>query len=205
MVEKIIQTSDSQPRKVEGERGYMSIRDRWISLLYRVATGTKKTRALLTPIGVVIFGVFTGLFVILAVLVDRWLSLLWPLPGGLSWFIATALIAIGGGVTAWSAFHFQKVKGTPVPFNPPPTLVMTGPYRFVRNPMLTGVFLLLFGIGFAVQSLSLVVLFTPLYILANVWELKEIEEPELVKRLGEDYVAYQQRTPMFIPGMRRGK
>lgn len=183
----------------------MGICDRWISLLHRVATGTKKTRTLLTPIGVVIFGVFTGMFVILAALVDQWLSFLWPLSNGLSWLIAAPLMTIGVGVTAWSAFHFLKVKGTPVPFNPPPMLVMTGPYQFVRNPMLTGVFLLLFGIGFAINSLSLVVLFTPLFVLANVWELKEIEEPELVKRLGEDYVAYQQRTPMFIPRMRLRK
>jgi protein-S-isoprenylcysteine O-methyltransferase Ste14 len=105
------------------------------------------------------------------------------------------LIAIGVGVTAWSACHFLKVKGTPVPFNPPPTLVMTGPYQFVRNPMLTGVFLLLFGIGFAIKSLSLVVLFTPLFVLANVWGLKEIEEPELVKRLGEDYVCLSKANP----------
>ncbi len=68
--------------------------------------------------------------------------------------------------------------------------------------MLAGVFLLLFGIGFAIKSLSLVALFTPLYVLVNVWELKEIEEPELVKRLGDEYIAYQQRTPMFIPRMR---
>jgi protein-S-isoprenylcysteine O-methyltransferase Ste14 len=183
----------------------MGIRDRWISFLHRAATGTKKTRTLLTPIGVVIFGVFTGLFMVLAVLVDRWLSLLWPLSSVLSWLIAAPFITIGVGLTAWSASHFLKVKGTPVPFNPPPTLVMTGPYQFVRNPMLTGVFLLLFGIGFAIKSLSLVVLFTPLFVLANVWELKEIEEPELVKRLGEDYVAYQQRTPMFIPRMRLRK
>jgi len=183
----------------------MSIRDRWISLLHRAATGTRKTRTLLTPIGVVIFGGFTSLFVVLSLLVDRWLSLPWPLSSGLSWLIATPLIAIGVGVTAWSASHFLKVKGTPVPFNPPPTLVMTGPYQFVRNPMLMGVFLLLFGLGFAIKSLSLVVLFTPLFVLANVWELKEIEEPELVKRLGEDYVAYKQQTPMFIPKVRLRK
>ena len=183
----------------------MGIRDHWINLLNRAATGTKKTRTLLTPIGVVIFGGFTSLFVALSLLVDRWLSLPWPLSSGLSWLIATPLIAIGVGLTAWSASHFLKEKGTPVPFNPPPTLVMTGPYQFVRNPMLTGVFLLLFGIGFAIKSLSLVVLFTPLFVLANVWELKEIEEPELVKRLGENYVAYQQRTPMFIPRVRLRK
>jgi hypothetical protein len=69
----------------------MRIRDRWISLLHRTATGTKKIRTLLTPIGLVIFGGFTGLFVILAVLVDRWLSLPWPLSSGLSWLIAAPL------------------------------------------------------------------------------------------------------------------
>jgi hypothetical protein len=37
----------------------MRIRDRWISLLHRTATGTKKIRTLLTPIGLVIFGGFT--------------------------------------------------------------------------------------------------------------------------------------------------
>ena len=41
----------------------MGIRDRWISLLHRAATGTKKTRTLLTPIGMVTFEVFTGRFV----------------------------------------------------------------------------------------------------------------------------------------------
>jgi len=183
----------------------MGIRDRWISLLHRAATGSKKTRTLLTPIGVVIFGVFTALFVILAVLLDRLLALTWPVPNVISWLVSIPLMAIGVAATAWSVSHFLRVKGTPVPFNPPPTLVTTGPYRFSRNPMLTGVFLVLFGIGFAIKSLSLVVFFTPLFVLANVWELKEIEEPELVKRLGEDYVAYRQRTPMFIPRMRLRK
>ena len=183
----------------------MNIRDRWIKLLHRAATGTRETRALLTPIGLIIFGVFTGGFVALSMLTDRWISLPWPLPGDPTWLIAVLFIAVGAGVTAWSALHFLKVKGTPVPFNPPPELVTTGPYRFARDPMLTGVFLLLFGIGFAIKSLSLVVFFTPLYILANVLEIKAIEEPELVKRLGEEYVAYRRRTPMFIPGMRHRK
>ena len=69
--------------------------------------------------------------------------------------------------------------------------------------MLTGVFLFLFSLGGFWNSLSLVVFFTPLFILINVWELKEIEEPELVKRFGDTYIEYQRRTPMFIPGLRR--
>ena len=69
--------------------------------------------------------------------------------------------------------------------------------------MLTGVFLLLFGIGLGLNSISLVLVFTPLYVMANVWELKYIEEPELVRRLGTEYIEYRRKTPMFIPGRRR--
>jgi protein-S-isoprenylcysteine O-methyltransferase Ste14 len=66
--------------------------------------------------------------------------------------------------------------------------------------MVLGVFILLFGMGFAFNSISVVFLFTPLYVLANIWELRRIEEPELVKRLGDEYVEYQRQTPMFFPG-----
>lgn len=51
------------------------------------------------------------------------------------------------------------------------------PYTITRNPMLTRVFLLLFGIGFLIKSVSLVCIFTPLFILVMAWELKNIEEP----------------------------
>ena len=114
--------------------------------------------------------------------------------------VSIPVMALGSAVIAWSAFHFLRVKGTPVPFNPPPKLVTTGPYRHARNPMLTGVFVFLFGLGFGVNSVSLVFFFTPLYVLVNVWELKQIEEPELTKRLGDEYVEYHRQTPMFIPG-----
>jgi len=183
----------------------MTIRERWVSLLHRAATGTKETRTLLTPIGAVIFGLFTALFVFLAALVDRALSLPWPFQNADNWLVSIPMMTIGVAAIAWSAFHFLKAKGSPVPFNPPPLLVESGPYCYARNPMLTGVFLLLFGIGFAIGSLSLVLIFTPLFVLANVWELKVIEEPELIKRLGEDYLAYRERTPMFLPRIRRRK
>ena len=181
----------------------MRLRERWIDLLYAAATGTRKTRVLLTPIGLTVFGLFTTLFVLAGLLVDKLLGLPDLLPERMRLSAAISLIAVGVGVTAWSVIHFLKVKGTPVPFNPPPKLVKSGPYRYARNPMVTGVFILLFGIGFAVNSVSLVCFFTPLYVLVNVWELKQIEEPELVKRLGDEYIEYRRQTPMFFPGLRR--
>jgi len=180
----------------------MTFRKHWINLLNTAATGTKKTRTLLTPIGLTIFGVFTALFVIAAIFVDRLLNLPRILPEGTSLPVSIPLIVVGLAVTAWSALHFLKVKGTPIPFNPPSKVVNTGPYRYTRNPMLTGVFMLLFGLGFSINSFSLVLFFTPLYVLINVWELKNIEEPELIKRLGDEYAEYRRNTPMFIPRFR---
>jgi len=180
----------------------MTIRERWIGLLHKAATGTRKTRVLLTPVGVFVFGLFSALFVLAGVMVDRVFNLPGLLPESVRLPVSIPVVLAGVLLTAWSAFHFLKVKGTPVPFNPPAKVVDTGPYRYVRNPMLSGVFLFLFGLGFALNSVSLVLVFTPLYVLINVWELKHIEEPELVRRLGNDYVDYRRRTPMFIPGLR---
>ena len=180
----------------------MGFRKRWINFLHKAATGTKKTRTILTPIGVAIFGAFTALFVFVAIFVDKLLGLPRLLPGGVNFLLSIPMIVTGLAVTAWSAFHFLKVKGTPVPFNPPPKVVNTGPYRYCRNPMLSGVFLFLFGLGFSLNSVSLVAFFTPLYVLINVWELKKIEEPELMKRLGDEYIEYRRQTPMFIPRCR---
>ena len=182
----------------------MSLRERWINVVHRAATGTRRARTLLTPVGVAAFGGFTALFVLAGILFDSLLTLPNLLPETARLPLAIPTLALGLGFTAWTALHFLRAKGTPVPFNPPPRLVTSGPYRLSRNPMLTGVFLFLFGLGFAVNTVSLVLFFVPLFILANVWELKAIDEAELVKRLGDVYVEYRRRTPMFIPRIRRG-
>ena len=180
----------------------MGILERWIDWLHTVATGSKKRRILLTPIGMMLFASFTALVVLFALRVDRWLGLPRLLPERAGLWAGIPVTLAGMAAAAWSLFHFLKVKGTPVPFNPPPKLITSGPYRYVRNPMLTGVFLILLGLGLGVHSFSLVFLFTPIFVVMNVWELKRIEEPELVRRFGNAYTAYRTRTPMFIPGRR---
>ena len=179
----------------------MSINKKWINFLYNVSTGTRKVRNLLTPVGIIIFGTFIVLFVLAASYLDSALKL--PELNLNNWnkAISAGFLVFGLFYVIWSVIHFLKVKGTPVPINPPPKLVSTGPYAYTRNPMLTGVFSLMFGIGFWISSFSLIVIFTPLFILVNTLELKLIEEPELEKRLGDKYVDYKKKTPMFIPGL----
>ncbi len=178
----------------------MTLKTKWIGILYNLATSSRKGRNLFTPIGAFIYGLLTFSFVIIALQVDRLLGITDIFPRALSIILALPIFSFALFFIGWSVLNFLRAKGTPVPFNPPPQLVTTGPYAYVRNPMLTGVFALLFGFGVLLGSASLLVIFTPLFIFINVWELKAIEEPELLKRLGQDYIEYRKRTPMFFPG-----
>ena len=177
----------------------MSLRTKWINLIYTVATGSRKFRLILTPIVGLSFALFATMFVLISFLIDGWLELPQFPPTPIDLFLSIPLISAGLLLIFWSQFNFLKVKGTPVPFNPPPKLVITGPYVYVRNPMLSGIFILLFGLGFAFKSISLLFVFVPLFILINVMEIKAIEEPELEMRLGKDYLEYKKKIPMFFP------
>ena len=177
----------------------MTIKSKWIEFLYRVATSSRKIRNFFTPLGAFFYGLLIFSFVVVALQVDRLLGISEIFPRSLSLILALPIFLIALFLIGWSVLNFFQAKGTPVPFNPPPRLVTTGPYAYVRNPMLTGVFALLFCLGALFGSISLLVVFTPLFILINVWELKVIEEPELEKRLGVDYIEYRKRTPMFFP------
>ena len=179
----------------------MTLKTKWIEVLYNLATSSRKNRNFFTPIGAFIYGLLTFSFVIIALQVDRLLGINDIFPRPLSIILALPIFSFALFFIGWSVLNFLRAKGTPVPSNPPPQLVTTGPYAYVRNPMLTGVFALLFGFGVLLGSASLLVIFTPLFIFINVWELKAIEEPELLKRLGQDYLEYRKRTPMFFPGL----
>lgn len=180
----------------------MSFRERWVDFIYRAATSSSRFRTLLTPLGVLFFFCILVTFSAGSLALDRFLGFPKLLPASVHIVLSVPVLAIGLFFVLWSMLFFFKVRGTPVPFNPPPRLVTTGPYAFTRNPMLTGVFILLLGIGFFMRSVSLVCIFTPLFIVLNLLELKAIEEPELEKRLGREYLEYKKRVPMFLPRLR---
>ena len=184
----------------------MSVREKLIEIFYKAARSSSQIRTLLTPAGALFFFTLVALFIVVSLQVDKLLGLPKLLPTSVNIISSVPILAIGLFLVLWSVLHFIKVKGTPVPFNPPPKLVTTGPYAYVRNPMLTGVFILFFGLGVLFRSISLVFIFTPLFVLLNVLELRAVEEPELEKRLGEEYLEYKKRVPMFIPWLKvKGK
>jgi protein-S-isoprenylcysteine O-methyltransferase Ste14 len=177
----------------------MTLKAKWVETIYRLATSSRETRNVFTPLGALFYASVIFVFILIALLVDKLIGVNDIFPKQISIILASFFFVVAFILIGWSVLVFLKAKGTPVPANPPPRLVTTGPYAYVRNPMLTGVFSLLFGIGIYLESVSLLVIFTPLFILANVWELKAIEELELIKRLGQGYLKYRESTPMFFP------
>jgi protein-S-isoprenylcysteine O-methyltransferase Ste14 len=173
-------------------------------LFYSVATGSKRLRLLLTPVGLVVFFGMLLCVVFSSLYMDRSLGFPKLLSGSIGTIIGVVPLSLGLVIWVWCVVWFSKAKGTPVPFNPPQELVTEGPYAWSRNPMLTGVFAFLFGIGFMLHSVSMVFVWTPVFVIFNVLELKLVEEPELERRFGMSYIEYRRRVPMFIPkGSRR--
>ncbi len=176
-----------------------------IDNIYSIATGNSKKRMLLTPVGALVFVIVTGAFVIVPLLLEKPLGIPRVMFEPWNLIISLPFIVIGLFYTIWSLLFFFKSKGTPVPFNPPPQLIITGPYKHSRNPMTAGLFLAMFGFGIYLGSILLAFVFTPLYALMHIRQLKKIEEPELEKRLGAGYIEYKKKVPMFFPwGKRSG-
>lgn len=96
------------------------------------------------------------------------------------------------------ALFARKGRGTLAPWDPPVKLVVAGPYRHVRNPMIAGVLLVLLGEALLFRSTVLggwAVLFFGI----NTAYFLLVEEPGLVRRFGDEYRAYRARTPLWLP------
>jgi protein-S-isoprenylcysteine O-methyltransferase Ste14 len=112
------------------------------------------------------------------------------------------LLLAGGGLFAWTVGLFAgRGRGTLAPWDPPERLVVEGPYRHVRHPMISGVFLLLLGQAAAARS-RLTVAWAAAFALTNAFYLPLWEEPELVARFGDDYLRYRRHVPRWVPRLR---
>jgi protein-S-isoprenylcysteine O-methyltransferase Ste14 len=180
-----------------------AFREQIINLIYKVATGTKRVRMLLTPLVGSIFFCIVLLLIFTSFFLDRFFGLSEFISKPFSIALSLPLLIAGALLWLWCAGKFFKTKGTPVPINPPPKLVIDGPYAYSRNPMMTGLFMVMAGIGIFFGSITLTVIMTPLFIFMSILEFKYIEEPELKKRFGKKYTEYKEKTPIIIPRIRQ--
>jgi protein-S-isoprenylcysteine O-methyltransferase Ste14 len=89
-------------------------------------------------------------------------------------------------------------KGTAAPWNPPKNLVIAGPYRYVRNPMLTSVFIMQIAEILIFNSTEIFWIFITFLIL-NMFYFPLVEEKKLECRFGKDYIEYKRNVPRYIP------
>jgi protein-S-isoprenylcysteine O-methyltransferase Ste14 len=92
-------------------------------------------------------------------------------------------------------------KGTLAPWDPPRNLVAEGPYRYVRNPMISGVLFVLAGETLILRSWAHLQ-WTLLFLTINLIYIPLFEEPQLERRFGDSYVNYRRHVGRLLPRLR---
>jgi protein-S-isoprenylcysteine O-methyltransferase Ste14 len=143
------------------------------------------------------------------VMIPRWLLARYPgvgwrgAEGTALWWLEPALgvivVALGFALFAWCVSLFARVgQGTLAPWDPTRRLVAAGPYRHVRNPMISSVLTMLSGEAMLFRSWPLVAWAAFFFLLNHAYFMLS-EEPGLEARLGEPYRTYKANVPRWLP------
>ncbi len=116
--------------------------------------------------------------------------------------LGVGVLGIGLVLFASSLRRFAtEGEGTLAPWDPPRRLVVRGPYRYVRNPMISGVILILFGEALLLLSRSHF-MWALTFLAINAVYIPLFEEPQLAGRFGEEYEEYRRNVPRLLPRIR---
>lgn len=118
----------------------------------------------------------------------------WPLA-----LLGIALLIVGVGTIVWTVSLFARIgQGTLAPWDVTTRLVVRGPYRHVRNPMISGVLAVLLGEAALFGSVA-VLAWAGFVFALNAVYFPLVEEPDLRARFGAEYDEYAARTPRWVP------
>lgn len=119
-----------------------------------------------------------------------------------SWWLKSVGILLAGFgliLLSWTIFLFRTAgKGTLAPWEPTQKLVVKGPYKYCRNPMISGVFFILIGESLFLGSISILWWSGVFFAINTVYFILK-EEPDLRKRFGTSYEQYKKQVPRWIP------
>jgi protein-S-isoprenylcysteine O-methyltransferase Ste14 len=123
-----------------------------------------------------------------------------PGPGVLVLQVLGVIVGLLGLVLfGWSLRRFAtEGQGTLAPWDPPRQLVLHGPYRYVRNPMISGVVLVLCGEAAVLVSWPRAV-WALTFTVLNLVYIPLLEEPMLAARFGDAYREYCRHVPRLVP------
>jgi protein-S-isoprenylcysteine O-methyltransferase Ste14 len=122
-----------------------------------------------------------------------------PYDSGMAW-VGTLLLALGLAFSVWARLHLGRNWSGDVTMKYDHELIKTGPYRFIRHPIYTGLLLALVGCAIARDELRGLV---GLLIAAAALVRKlRLEERWLSERFGNDYARYREKVAALIPLIR---
>jgi protein-S-isoprenylcysteine O-methyltransferase Ste14 len=126
-------------------------------------------------------------------------------PGVLGWIVGVCLI-VAGSAALLSAFVRFAVDGigTPAPIAPTERLVVSGLYRYARNPMYLAVIALIVGQAIVLGTLGLLVYAGGVALTMHTFVVA-YEEPTLRRAFGADYEAYCAAVPRWLPRPSRSR
>ena len=123
----------------------------------------------------------------------------YDIPGFFQIVFGLFMLALGIWLAVWTMFLFYKIgKGTPAPWAAPKHLVVQGPYKYVRNPMISGVLFILTAEALILNSFALFCWALSFFFINCVY-FKLFEEKQLEKTFGQSYLEYKKKVPMWIP------
>ncbi len=112
---------------------------------------------------------------------------------------ALACILCGALICGWCVRDFAvKGRGTPAPIDPPKNLVVSGLYRYTRNPMYLGALMILLGEAALWRSGVLLIYSGCFFLVVNLFVLA-YEEPHLRRQFGASYQDYRAHVPRWFP------
>ena len=117
------------------------------------------------------------------------------------YFKITGILILISGILLFTKTVFLFFKfgnGTIAPWDPPKKFIIRGPYRYVRNPMLIGVNLILISEYLILNSL-IIFIWSSIFIIINLIYHKFKEEKKLELRFGNSYTEYKKNVSAWIP------
>lgn len=115
--------------------------------------------------------------------------------------IGIIILFIGLFLLIWTILLFEKIgKGTLAPWSATKHLVIQGPFKYTRNPMITGVLCILTAEAIILNS-NYLLYWTIFFFLLNCVYFKLFEEKQLEQKFGDEYIKYKKATPAWVPNI----
>jgi len=127
-------------------------------------------------------------------------KVVFPARWSLIHFLALGPLAVGTVIYARCVWDFAtRGRGIPAPIDHPKQLVVSGLYRYVRNPMYLGVLVFLLGEALFLRYPGFVLYTAVWFLIVNVFVLL-YEEPNLRRKFGTSYERYTAAVGRWMPG-----